>query len=226
MGDPPRPIGKGEFVFTADLYGLLVETYPEREAYMGFNQARLATMLRAFNIEPEQKRRGEQVLRAYPRSMFTEWFARYGFADVADTGEPELEGSDISPWDAEAPAAKPPRPPSPSKPVAPATPLHERFSNAHYFGPHDGDKKRYEKLDAAMTAYIDSGKLDEPDTAIKVISALFLIVEQDGERFWVHLDGDHLEWVPIAAPGLMADNTSTAIVVNPSRTLAITGSTT
>jgi hypothetical protein len=65
-------------------------TSPHREAYAGLTQAKVASMLRVFDIKPEpgRKRRGEQVLCWYRRDRFDPWFLRYGFIDSA--GEPVM----------------------------------------------------------------------------------------------------------------------------------------
>jgi hypothetical protein len=86
VGDPPKPIGTNNTVFSGDLCDLLVRYFPHREAYAGLTQARVASMLRVFDIEPEQngKWRGKQNLRWYRRDAFTPWFIRYGFIEQAD----------------------------------------------------------------------------------------------------------------------------------------------
>ena len=86
VGDPAKPIGTDNVVFTGDLCDLIVQYFPYRETYQGFTQARLATMLRHFDIEPEPrcKRRGKQVLHWYRRDAFDPWFVRYGLVEQAD----------------------------------------------------------------------------------------------------------------------------------------------
>ncbi|MGA9303996.1 MAG: DUF3631 domain-containing protein, partial [Candidatus Sulfotelmatobacter sp.] len=93
--NPPKPIGTDNAVFTGDLCDLLVRYFPHREAYAGLTQAKVASMLRVFDIEPEpgHKRRGEQVLRWYRRDRFDPWFVRYGFIESA--AEPVMVVDDL-----------------------------------------------------------------------------------------------------------------------------------
>jgi len=215
VGEPPRQIGQDGFVFTSDLCNLLVEHFPDREAYaVGFNQARLAAMLRNFDIEPEQKRRGSQVLRAYRRDAFEEWFVRYGFAEFG-----EVAGSDVAASEPVAVAGGQRQQPSPPPPVA-ATPLHELFPNAHHEKPSKGDKKRAEKLCAVVGGCVRAGKVDA--SRVKFTSAFFWIVEDhDGRPIWAHLNGvGELDLLLIEAPGLVADNKA-GIVINSTTTLCM-----
>jgi hypothetical protein len=219
VGEPSRPITEGAYVFSADLCALLVELYPDRDAYQGFNPARLATMLRAFDIEPEQKRRGKQVLRAYRRDAFQEWFVRYGFADIADAKEPQVEGSDVAPEDAIGAAfSRQEEPLTPPLPVA-ATPLHQLFPNAHHARWARGDKRKGDRLRDAADAAIEAGKFDAD--AVAFTSALFWLIEtRDGQRLWASMNGGtELELWRIKTPGLVADNANSAIVINETKTL-------
>jgi hypothetical protein len=90
VGDPPQRVGHDNAAFSTDLCTLLIEHFPHREIYTGFTPARLATMLRNFDIEPEPRcrRRGKQVLHYYRRDAFDEWLIRYGFADPSDEKSP------------------------------------------------------------------------------------------------------------------------------------------
>lgn len=122
VGEPPRQIDTGNFVFSGDLLTLLRERFPHRTIYeAGFTQAKLASMLSTFDIETNQQRRGKQVLRAYRRSDFDDPIARYApdvVAAHADatagpvTPQPEgPESSGVAPFETdtvEATASIPP----------------------------------------------------------------------------------------------------------------------
>ena len=90
IGDPPAPLGDKDFLLSSDLCALLREHFPHRELYAGFTQARLASMLSTFDIEPEQKRHGSHVLRGYRRKPFNEWMIRYGLIDVGVAEDPKV----------------------------------------------------------------------------------------------------------------------------------------
>jgi hypothetical protein len=80
VGDPPKGIGEGNVVFSSDLWNLLRERFSHRLLYeTNFTQAKMASMLSTFEIEPQRvgKRRGKHVLRWYLRSDFDNAIARY-----------------------------------------------------------------------------------------------------------------------------------------------------
>jgi hypothetical protein len=82
-----------------------------------------------------------------------------------------------------------------------------------------GDKKRDNKLRCAVDAAIRDGDA-EPD-AVEFISARFWVVKRDGKACYVHLtEGGELEWLPIAAPGLAAENGT--VRINPEKSLSLT----
>jgi len=78
--NPGKPIGSDNAVFSCDLWTLLRERFPHRLLYeTNFTQAKMASMLSTFEIEPQRvgKRRGKHVLRWYLRSDFDDAIARY-----------------------------------------------------------------------------------------------------------------------------------------------------
>jgi hypothetical protein len=210
VGEPPQRIGHDNAVFSADLCALLIEHFLHREIYQSFTQARLATMLRNFDIEPEPrcKRRGKQVLHYYRADAFTEWLIRYGFADPSE----KIAGSDVAPV---AGTAEPPSPPPPEL----ATPLRDAYLNARHEEWGRGDKRKGDKLRAAVDAYVADGRIEA--SAVRFTCALFWIIDaRDGSRFYAHTNGvGELELLPIEEPGLTGDNARTAIVVSPTKSL-------
>jgi hypothetical protein len=211
VGDTPQPIGK--FVFSDDLFTLLKERFPHRLLYeSNFTKAKLASMLSTFEIEPCQHRRGAKNWRGYPRSDFDDAIARYAPDAIAAFEEPatplqpdildrEAARSNVAPSDGDmgstaAPAAEPaPQPPAP-KIVYPKARVEKTAP---------GDKKRDHKLRRGVDAVMRAGDA-EPD-AVAFICARFWIVNRDGKACFVHLiDDGELEWLPIAPPGLLAEN--------------------
>jgi hypothetical protein len=84
LNDPTKslakPIGSDNVVFSCDLWNLLRERFPHRLLYeTSFTQAKMASMLSTFEIEPQRvgKRRGKQVLRWYLKSDFDDPIGRY-----------------------------------------------------------------------------------------------------------------------------------------------------
>jgi hypothetical protein len=215
VGEPPQRIGYDNAVFSADLCALLVEHFPHREIYAGFTQARLATMLRNFDIEPEPrcKRRGKQVLHYYRADAFTEWLIRYGFTDPSEN----IAGSDVAPTEG---ATEPPPPPPPLPDAA--TPLRDAYRTARHEEWGRGDKRKGDKLRAAVDAYVADGRIEA--SAVRFTCALFWIINaRDGSRFYARTNGiDELEMLPIEEPGLTGDNANNVIVVNPTKTLPMT----
>src|SRR5205823_11643795 len=105
-GDPPHPIGHNNVVFTADLWKLLKERFGDRMLYeTNWSQAKLASMLRTFEIEPQRigKRRGKHVLRWYRRGDFDDAIARY----APDIAAAMTQESDTTPDEARAEPATP-----------------------------------------------------------------------------------------------------------------------
>jgi hypothetical protein len=221
VGDPPKTIGSDNAVFTGDLCDLIVQYYPYREAYQSLTQARVATMLRRFDIEPEPrcKRRGKQVLHWYRRNAFDEWFVRYGFGPIE-----KIEGSDVAAFvgdeaaDSFEDAGDPDVVPE-SEPPTGATPLQEAYPKAHHEKWGRGDMRKGDKLRRAVDADVHAGKIEAGE--ITFASALFWILRRDERPFWAHVNGiEKLELLPIEAPGPVADNEA-GVVINPTKTLCM-----
>jgi hypothetical protein len=76
--------------------------------------------------------------------------------------------------------------------------------------------KRGDRLRAAVDAVMRDG---EPD-AVLFICARFWVVMRDDKACFVHLtDGGELEWLPIAAPGLLAKYGT--VRINPEKSLPV-----
>jgi hypothetical protein len=218
VGDPPRPIGTDNCVFSGDLCDLICLYYPHRETYQGFTQARLASMLSRFDIAPEPrgKRRGKDVLRWYRRNAFDEWLTRYGFIDAAagPMGTTTDPAKDI------AKAATPLQPEVlDQKPLAPGTGLFS-YRKARVMEPAKGDKKRGDRLRQAVDGMVFHG-LVEPD-AVEFISARFWVIHQNRRQWFVHLKGETVESCPIGEAGLVAENG--VVQVNPDTSLRLADS--
>ncbi len=94
------------------------------------------------------------------------------------------------------------------------------YPNAHVVEPAKGDKKRGDRLRAAVDELVRVGKADPAGVAF--ISSRFWIANRDGQPCYVHMDGDNLEWLPIAAPGLLAKDGT--IHISPEKKLELADS--
>ncbi len=231
VGDPPKPIGSDNCVFSGDLCDLIVQYYGYRETYQGFTPARLASMLSRFDIAPELrcKRRGKQVLRWYRADRFTEWFVRYGFEPPEPSiGEAELvadDGTDATPVEAAAPLHEVPNQEVAGSDVAPAPPVaagHAAeivYPNACLIEHGKGDKKRADALRLAVDAAVLSGKID-PAGVVFASSRFWIVSRDDGTPFYAHLTGiGELELLPIAEPGLLAKDG--VVKISPDKSLSL-----
>jgi hypothetical protein len=236
VGDPPQRIGADRgFVFSADLCELLKQRFPHRGLYeTGWGQAKLASMLRTFDIFTDGQRRKGQVLRAYRRADFDDLIARYAPDVVAayaeepsepesaatvlqEVPEREAAGSTVAAIEgAKTAMAAAPEP----RTTEPAT-AEIVYPNAHVVEPGKGDKKRADALRRAVDAYVQAGKVEAE--RVRFISGRFWVIErQNSAPFYGHLD-DHgeLELLRIEAPGLVAEKDATNIRVNPGTVLRL-----
>jgi hypothetical protein len=201
VGDPPAPVGDKDFLLSSDLCALLREYFPHRELYAAFTQAKLASMLSNFDIVPEQRRHASRVLRGYRRKSFDEWLIRYGFVDPA--AEPMTAVIDPVKGTDEVATPLPPES-SEQEPLAQTTAPQIVYAKARVVEPDKGDKKRGDRLRAAVDTAIQDGDA-EPDT-VQFISARFWVIQRDGKPCFVHLNRGCLEWCPIGKAGLLFED--------------------
>jgi hypothetical protein len=76
------------------------------------------------------------------------------------------------------------------------------YPNAHRVDASKGDKKRLGRLQGEIDALVAAGTVDAANVAF--ISARFWVISRDGQPYFVHMDGDSLEWLAIEREGLRA----------------------
>jgi hypothetical protein len=248
VGDPAKPIGAGNCVFSGDLCDLIGQYFPHREAYVGFTQARLAAMLSRFDIAPEPrcKRRGKSVLHWYRRDAFDEWFVRYGLVEPADetvvdpmpegaaddiSAEPatplpkEADCSSVAAADAnvatgcETTGDGRSNPPTPGQPPEPE-PVADAYPNAKVVEPKRGDKKRLDRLRRAVDAFVRKGRV-QPENVVFVSSDIWIVRNDNGCSLARINGSDELSLLRIEPPGLVAHNDE-GVIVNGEVTLSLT----
>src|SRR6185312_967268 len=94
------------------------------------------------------------------------------------------------------------------------------YAKAHVAEPAKGDKKRGDRLRAAVDAVMqdDAAATD----TVEFISARFWVIQRDGKRCFVHLIGDCLEWCSIGEAGLLAEDG--IVRINPEKSLSLADS--
>jgi hypothetical protein len=91
------------------------------------------------------------------------------------------------------------------------------YPNARVVAVGLGEKKRLKGLHREIEALVLAGTLDPAN--VRYISSRFWVISHDGKPCYVHMNGDTLEFQPIAAPGLLAKGG--VIVIGPDKTLRV-----
>jgi hypothetical protein len=69
---------------------------------------------------------------------------------------------------------------------------------------------------------VRAGAVDPANVAY--ITSRFWVISRDGQSYFVHMDGDKLEWLAIAEPGLVADTGTSTVRINPEKMLSLADS--